>query len=215
MEINKVYAKMFLWLGVGLLITFLTGYIVSENQNMLEFMFKGSTWMICAIIEVVLVIFLSARIMKMSPTTANICFILYSFVTGLTFSSIFVTYEISSIIYVFGITSFLFIVFALIGTFINVDLTKIGTYLFMILLGIVICFIINIFIGSEAFNIGLVIASVVIFVIYIAYDINKVKYMLNSFPSEDNLAIFGALQLYLDFINIFIDLLRLFGKSEN
>lgn len=215
MELKNIYAKMFMWLGFGLLLTFLTGYIVSINQNMLEFMFTGSTWMICAILEVILVIVMSARIMKMNPTTANICFILYSFVTGLTFSSIFVVYEITSIIYIFGVAAILFIAFSLIGYFINIDLTKIGTYLMMILLGIVICFIINAFLGSEAFNIGLVIASMVIFLLYIAYDINKVKYLLDRFPSEDNLAIYGALQLYLDFINIFLDLLRLFGKREN
>lgn len=215
MELNKVYAKMFLWLGVGLLLTFLTGFIVSENQNMLEFVFTGNKWIFLAIIEVILVLVLSAGIMKMSATVANICFILYSFVTGLTFSSIFISYELTSIIYVFGVTSILFIIFAFIGNWIKMDLTKIGTYLFMILLGIVICFIINIFLGSEAFNIGLVIASTVLFLVYIAYDINRVKHMIDSFPSEDNAAIFGALRLYLDFINIFIDLLRLFGSRRN
>ena len=215
MELNKVYAKMFLWLGFGLLLTFLTGFIVSENQNMLEFMFTGKTWLVCVIAEVILVILLSARIRKMSPTTANICFILYSFFTGLKFSSIFVVYEISSIIYVFGITSAIFIIFALIGGKLNIDLTKIGIYLLMILIGIILCAIVNMFINSEAFNIGLVIASCVVFIIYVAYDVNRVKHLLDSFPDENNLAIFGALQLYLDFINIFIDLLRLFGKSKN
>ena len=215
MELNKVYAKMFLWLGFGLLLTFLTGYIVSANENMLEFMFTGSTWIICVIAEIILVVFLSARIMKMSPTTANICFILYSFVTGLTFSSIFVVYEITSIIYIFGITSALFIIFALIGYFTNINLSKLGVFLIMTLLGIMICFIINFFVGSETFNIGLTIACLIVFLLYIAYDINKVKYLLDTFPNEGNLAIYGALQLYLDFINIFIDLLRLFGKSKN
>lgn len=215
MDLNNVYAKMFMWLGIGLLVTFLTGYTVSINQNMLEFMFTGSTWLICVIAEVVLVIFLSARIMKMSPTTANICFILYSFVTGLTFSSIFVVYEITSIIYIFGLAAGLFIIFALIGHFIKMDLTKLGTFLIMILLGVIICFIVNMFIGNETFNIGLTIICFIVFLLYVAYDINKVKYLLDRFPSSDNLAIYGALQLYLDFINIFIDLLRLFGKNKN
>ena len=151
----------------------------------------------------------------MKPTTAKILFCLYSFLTGLTFSSIFVVYQITSIVYVFGITALIFLMFAAIGYFTKIDLTKIGVYLFMALLGIIICSIINMFVGSETFDFTLTIICLMVFIIYIAYDIQVIKRNLYMITEEDNLAIYGALQLYLDFINIFLRLLQLFGRSRD
>ena len=150
----------------------------------------------------------------MSSITAKICFLLYSFVTGLTFSYLFLAYELYSLIYVFGITSLLFGTFALIGYFTKIDLSKFSTFLFMGLFAIIICSLINIFIGNETFDLILTIIGIVIFLGYTAYDIQKVKYNLETFP-EDNLAIYGALELYLDFINLFLKLLSLFGKRRD
>lgn len=215
MELNKVYSKVFGWMFIGLLLTFLTGYTVANNLNMLLFVYEGNKWIIFSIIEIVLVIFLSARIQKMSSITAKICFVIYSIVTGLTFSSIFLTYKLGSIIYVFGITALLFGIFALVGHFTKMNLNKIGTYLFMGLIGIIICGIINIFVGSETFDITICIIGIVIFLGYTAYDVKKINYLLQSFDNEDNLAIYGALELYLDFINLFLKLLRLFAKRDD
>ena len=213
-ESNKVFSKVFMWMFIGLAITFGIGYYVSVNPNMLFNVF-GSYYFVLAIAEIVVVIWLSARIRKMKPMTAKILFCLYSFLTGLTFSSIFVVYEISSIIYVFGITSLLFLIFALIGYFTKIDLTKIGVFLFMALLGVIICSIINIFVGSESFDLGITIVCLIVFIIYIAYDMQVIKRNLYLIPEEDNLAIYGALQLYLDFINIFLRLLQFFGKNRD
>ena len=213
-ESNKLFSKVFIWMFIGLAITFGIGYYVSVNPNMLFNVFDGYYWLL-VIAELVVVIWLSARIRKMKPTTAKILFCAYSFLTGLTFSSIFVVYEISSIIYVFGITALLFLIFALIGYFTKIDLTKIGVYLFMALLGVIICSIINIFVGSETFNLGITIVCLIVFIIYIAYDMQIIKRNLYLIPEEDNLAIYGALQLYLDFINIFLRLLQLFGRSRD
>ena len=211
---NKIFSKIFFWMFIGLAITFGVGYYVSINENMLYNVF--STYYIFLIIaELVVVIWLSARINKMQPTTAKILFCVYSFITGLTFSSIFVVYEMMSIMYVFGITSIIFLIFALIGYYTNIDLTKIGVYLFMILIGVIICSIINIFVGSYKFDLILTIICLVVFIIYIAYDIQVIKRKLYHIANEENFAIFGALQLYLDFINIFIRLLQLFGKSRD
>ena len=211
---NKIFSKVFFWMFIGLAITFGVGYYVSINENMLYNVF--STYYIFLIIaELVVVIWLSARINKMQPTTAKILFCVYSFLTGLTFSSIFVVYEMMSIMYVFGITSIIFLIFALIGYYTNIDLTKIGVYLFMILIGVIICSIINIFVGSYKFDLILTIICLVVFIIYIAYDIQVIKRKLYHIANEENFAIFGALQLYLDFINIFIRLLQLFGKSRD
>ena len=211
---NKIFSKIFFWMFIGLAITFGVGYYVSINENMLYNVFSKYYW-ILIIAELGTVIWLSARINKMQPTTAKILFCVYSFLTGLTFSSIFVLYQMTSIIMVFGITSMIFLIFSLVGYYTNIDLTRIGVYLFMILIGVIICSIINIFVGSSQFDLLLTIICLIVFIIYIAYDIQVIKRNMYSIGEEENFAIFGALQLYLDFINIFIRLLQLFGKSRD
>ena len=213
-ETNKLFSKVFMWMFIGLAITFGIGYYVSLNSNMLYNIFS-KYYFLFVIAELVVVIFLSARIRKIKPTTAKILFCAYSFLTGLTFSSIFVIYKLTSIIYVFGITALLFLVFALIGYFTKIDLSKIGVYLFMALIGVIICSIINMFVRSEGFDLGITIVCLLVFIAYIAYDMQVIKRNLYLIPEEDNLAIYGALQLYLDFINIFLRLLRLFGNSRD
>ena len=214
LESNKLFSKIFMWMFIGLAITFGVGYYVSLNENMLYNVFK-TYYVFLVIAELVVVIWLSLRINKMQPTTAKILFCAYSFLTGLTFSSIFVVYNLMSIIYVFAITAILFLIFALIGYYTKLDLTKIGVYLLMALIGIIICGIINMFIGSETFDLTIVIIGLIVFIIYVAYDVQVIKRKLTFIENEENLAIFGALQLYLDFINIFLRLLQLFGKSKD
>lgn len=214
MNFGDILKKVFLWMTVGLLITFATGYVVSVNPNMIERVFSSSIYIILAIIELALVIILSARITKMNPTTARVLFILYSFVTGLTFSSIFIVYEISSIIYVFLITAIIFGILSLIGYSTNIDLTKFGTYLMIALIAILLSTIINIFIGNGTFEIIICIISVLVFLGFTAYDVQKIK-RLSNYYDEDSIAIIGALELYLDFINIFLDLLKLFAKNND
>ena len=214
LESNKIFSKVFFWMFIGLAITFGIGYYTSVNANMLYNVFN-TYYLFLVIAEIVVVIVLSARIRKMKPITVKILFCLYSFLTGLTFSSIFVVYQVTSIVYVFGITALIFLIFALIGYFTKIDLTKLGVYLFMMLLGIIICSLINIFVGSETFDLVLTIICLIVFIAYIAYDIQIIKRNLYMIPEEDNLAIYGALQLYLDFINIFLRLLRLFENSRD
>lgn len=211
---NKIFSKIFFWMFIGLAITFGIGYYVSLNSNMLYNVFS-KYYIFLIIAEIVVVIWLSARIRKMSPTTAKILFCLYSFLTGLTFSSIFVLYQMTSIISIFGITAVIFLIFALIGYFTKIDLTKLGVYLFMGLLGVIICSIINMFVKSGTFDLTITVIALIIFIAYIAYDIQIIKRNLYTFEEQDNLAIFGALQLYLDFINIFLRLLQLFGRSRD
>lgn len=213
---NKIFSKVFFWMFIGLAITFGVGYYVSLNENMLYNLFSNKLLLILLIVaEFVVVIWLSARIRKLKPMTAKILFCLYSFITGLTFSSIFVVYNLMSIISVFGITAVIFLIFALIGYYTKIDLTKLSVYLFMALIGIIICTIINIFIGSSTFDLIITIICILVFIAYIAYDIQIIKRNLYMIEETDNLAIYGALQLYLDFINIFMDLLRLINKSND
>lgn len=211
---NQIFSKVFMWMFIGLAITFGVGYYVSINPVMLENVFSNYFWLII-IAEILVAIFLSARIHKMSPTTAAISYCLYAGLTGLTFSSIFVVYEMESIIWVFGITAIVMLIMGFIGYVIKMDLTKFGTYLLMGLIAIILASVVNIFIGSETFDLGLCIISLLIFICYIAYDVQVIKRNLYGISNEQNFAIFGALQLYLDFINIFIRLIELFGKSRD
>lgn len=215
MDLNKVMSKVFMWMFIGLLITFGTGYYVSTNENMVYNILSTGLYYILIIIEFVVVIVLSARIKKMNPTTAKLLFAIYSFVTGLTFSSIFLIFSLSSIMQVFLITGVLFGLFAVFGYFTKIDLTKLSTFLLMALVGIIICSIINIFIGSSTFDIVISSISVFVFLMYTAYDIKKIRILENYYDNEDSLAIIGALELYLDFINIFLDLIRIFGNSRD
>ena len=210
---NQVLRKTFLWMFLGLMVTFFTAYVVATNESMLYAVF-GKFYFVLVIIEIVLVLVLAVRITKMSPTVARILFILYSFVTGLTFSSIFIVYEMKSVIFVFLITALLFGILAFMGYVTNADLTKLGTYLMMGLVAILISYVINIFAHNDTFEIIICSISALVFLGFTAYDVKKIEALSNTID-EDNLAIYGALQLYLDFINIFIDLLRLFGNSRD
>lgn len=211
--VQNNYSKVFMWMFIGLLVTFATGYFVSTNENMLLAVFSG-WYFFLVIAELAVVIFLTARIHKMSETTAKISFILYSFLTGLTFSCVFVAFDITSIMYAFLISSLLFGIFALIGAFTKIDLSKLSTILLMLLVGIILCTLVNMFIGSESFNFALCIIGLVVFMLYVAYDMQKIKQLAEIYDG-DKLAIIGALELYLDFINIFLRLLELFGRNRD
>lgn len=215
MEDNKLISKSFLWMCIGLLVTFVTGFGVASNERMLENIFNGNTFWLFVVLEFVLVIVLSWRCMKMSPVAAKICFILYAFVSGLTFSSIFVVYDIASIMMVFLVSSVIFGVMSFIGYKTNVDLSKLGFYLMMGLIAVIVVSVINIFIGSNGLEMGLSIICILLFIGITAFDVQKIKYLEGSGLPEDNLAIYGALELYLDFINIFIDLIRIIGENKD
>ena len=212
---NQLLSKTFLWMFVGLIVTFLTGYIVSINENMLLSIFGGPLFWLIIILEFALVIYFSARVHKMKPITAKICFLLYSFVSGLTFSSVFVGFEISSVMYVFLIAAVVFPIFGAIGYFVNVDLNRISTFLIMGLLAIIICSFVNLFLANTTFDLIVSIIALIIFFGFTAYDIQKVKILSNAGMNDDVVAINGAFELYLDFINIFLHLLSIIGNSRD
>ncbi len=213
---NKILPKVFGWMVIGLLVTFFTGYYVALHPETMLKLFGSYALIMIIIIEFALVIFLSARITTMKSSTAIISFIIYSAVSGLTFSTIFVTYSLGSIMYVFLIAAAIFGVFAFLGATTNLDLTKISTYLFIGLIAIIICSIISIFVVNSSFDLIIACLAIAIFVGYTAYDVQRILRMqeFNAIP-EDNLAIYGALELYLDFINLFLRLLQLFGRSND
>ena len=178
---NKVYSKVYFWLFIGLLVTFLTGIYTATNKDALAVIFTQGFYWIFLLIELGLAIFLSARIHKMQPTTAKISYLLYTFFSGLTFSSIFITYKLESIILVFAITSVLFLIFAVIGYFTKIDLSKIGTFLLMILIGVIICTIVNIFLQNSTFDLilSIIFAETIIINSYLSWK--KPKYIFQTY----------------------------------
>ena len=212
---NKIYSKVFGWMFIGLLISFATGYYVSLNENILYNIFSSGLQFLIYIAEIALVVILTRRINKMEEMTAKILFCLYSFVSGLTFGVLFVAFEISSIIFILGLTALIFGIFAFIGATTKVDLSKISTILFMGLIGVIIATIVNYFINSTGLGYIISWLCIIIFMGLTAYDMQKIRRLQQVIPSENKAAILGALELYLDFINIFIELLRLFGKSRD
>ncbi len=212
---NKLLPKTFLWMFIGLIVTFITGYIVSINGNMIEAVFASPLFYVLLILELGLVIFFSSRVHKMSPTSAKICFLLYSFVSGLTFSSVFIGFEISSVMYVFLIAALVFAIFGAIGYFTELDLSRLSTFLLMGLVAVVVCIIVNIFLNNDTFDLIISIIALLIFVGFTAYDVQHVKELSANGVDNDVAAINGAFELYLDFINIFLHLLQIIGDAKD
>lgn len=214
MEQKNIFPKVFLWLFVGLLTSGVTGYYVSTNPNMMYNIYANNWYWWLSLLEIGLVIFLSARIHKMSYTTAMISYLAYSILTGATLASIFEIFTGTSIALVFGITSFIFVLFAVLGYVTKMDLTKWGNILLIGLLGTIIVGIVNIFLGNSTLELIVSVITIVVFIAFIAYDIQKIKHLSMDMEDENKVAIIGALELYLDFINIFLQLLSLFGKRD-
>ena len=213
-KMNKIYSKVYGWLFVGLLLTFATGAFFSNYENAIINLMSGAGYIIVLLVEFGLAIFLSARIHKMSSAMATFCYLLYSFVTGITFSTIFIAFDMKSLILIFFVTALVFGLFALFGMFTKLSLDKLGTILFMMLLAIIVASIINIFVGSSMFDLIICIIGILVFIGYIGYDVKKLPILFDSL-GEENGAIYGAFQLYLDFINIFIYLVQLFGNNDS
>ena len=211
---NKVYSRMFTWLFAGLMITFISGYCLSLNQTLLYNILSIGIIPII-VIELLIAILMGFRIQKMKPFTTKLFYIIYSITTGITFSTIFLAYKMTSIVFVFLITAVVFGICAIIGYTTKLDLTKFSTILFVALISAFIVALLNIFVfKSNQVELLLSIVFILVFLGYTAYDIHTVKYLMNSMD-EEKVAVYGAFQLYLDFINIFIRILELFGKSKD
>lgn len=215
MNTKTFFSKVFLWMFLGLLVSFAVGAFVSTQENILYNLYKNNIVWFLFIIELLIAVILSAGISKMSSMVAKILFFVYSFTTGLTLSSIFVVYELSSIVLVFAETALIFGVFSFIGTYTKIDLTKIGTFCYMALFGIILATLVNLFLGNHMFDIVLNVIGILVIVGILAYDTQKIKQLEYTMVDEEKAAIIGAFQLYLDFINIFLRLLSLFAKSKD
>lgn len=212
--------KVFVWMTLALAITGLTAYGVATSPTILSLIFSSNVTVFGLIIaEFALVFAISGAINRMSLSTATMLFILYSVINGATLSSIFLTFSVATISKVFFITAGTFGAMALVGYTTKTDLTSMGKLLFMALLGIIIASVVNMFVGSSGLDLILSYVGVLVFVGLTAYDTQKIKQMCQSAPdageSTQKLALIGALSLYLDFINLFLYLLRIFGNNRD
>ena len=212
--------KVYLWMTLALVITGFTAYYVASSETLITAIMTNQILFWGLIIgELALVFGLSAAINKLSLTTATLMFVLYSVINGATLSFIFLVYTYSSITNVFFITAGTFAVMALFGYFTKTDLTSIGKILMMALIGIIIATIVNFFTKSEGLAVILNYLGVLVFVRLTAYDSQKIKQMLltasDAGEGAQKMALLGALSLYLDFINLFLYLLRIFGSRRD
>ncbi len=219
-EVQKRFVtKVYGWMCAALLTTGLVSYYTISNENLMQTIFQSPVLLIgLIIVELALVMILSAAINKLSSQSATGLFFLYSALTGVTLSAIFLVYTRESITSTFLITAGTFGAMSFYGYVTKRDLTSVGNLAFMGLIGIIIASVVNMFIRSSSMYTIITYVGVLVFVGLTAYDTQKIKEMgtrLQEGSQEERKgAIIGALRLYLDFINLFLMLLRIFGRRR-
>jgi len=231
--LSRVFVKMFF----GLLVTALVSYGVWAFReqpfigqlSLQEYLFSNIFIFIGLLVaQLVLVIVLSARVMKMSSSVSNVMFFIYAFLMGLTLSVIFLTYDIGIIFQAFAVSALMFGAMAIYGTITKRDLTRIGSICFMALIGIIIASLINFFFQNEMITMIINYIGVLVFVGLTAYDTQKIKNMLHEVNSGNmgavmvsdrdeairRISVIGALKLYLDFLNLFLKILAIMGRRR-
>lgn len=216
----KVMRNVYVWMALALVMTGLTAMAVATQPQLLSLIYSNSIVLWGLLLgEIGLVVYLSARIMRMSFTTAGLLFALYAVLNGVTLSSIFLVYTMESIAQVFFVTAGTFGAMAAVGLFIKKDLSGIGRFLIMTLIGLLIASLANMFFKSEGLAMILNYVGVLLFSALTAYDTQKIKTILQEMGDEESentmkVALLGSLTLYLDFINLFLYLLRIFGNRD-
>jgi FtsH-binding integral membrane protein len=213
--VQQVYG----WMAAALSVTGFVALAVSRSDTLLQLIF-GNTIVFFGLIigELVLVMVLARRVHTMTASAATLAFIGYSVLNGLTLSVVFIAYSQATVARAFFVAAGLFLVMTVYGFFTRKDLTRVGNILVMALFGFIIASVVNIFLRSEAFYWIVTYAGVVIFTGLIAYDSQRIRDLalagVDGDENERRFAIMGALRLYLDFVNLFLLLLRIFGRRR-
>jgi FtsH-binding integral membrane protein len=220
-QVNEFIRSVYNWMAIGLGLTGIVAFYVSNNETLLKLIFGNQLIFFGLIIgELVLVFSISARVHKMRASTATSLFVLYAALNGATISAIFLIYTRSSITSTFFICAATFIASSIYGMVTKRDLTSMGQFMIMGLIGIVIASVVNLFVRSSGMSLIVSYIGVIVFVGLTAYDTQKLKTMALSQPEGIDSgtvrkgAILGALALYLDFINLFLMLLRILGNRD-
>jgi hypothetical protein len=220
-QVNEFIRSVYNWMAIGLGLTGVVAFYVSNSETLMKLIFGNQIIFFGLIIgELVLVFTISARVHKMQASTATSLFVLYAALNGATLSAIFLIYTNSSITSTFFICAATFIASSIYGMVTKRDLTSMGQFMFMGLIGIVIASVVNLFVRSSGMSLIVSYIGVVVFVGLTAYDTQKLRTMALSQPAGLDSgtvrkgAILGALTLYLDFINLFLMLLRILGNRD-
>ena len=220
-RVNEFIRSVYNWMAIGLALTGFVAFFVSNSQTMMRLIFGNQIIFFGLIIgELALVFTISARVQRMRASTATSLFVLYAALNGETLSAIFLIYTRSSITSTFFICAATFVVSSIYGMATKRDLTSMGQFMFMGLIGIVIASVVNLFIRSSGVSLIVSYIGVIVFVGLTAYDTQKLRTMALSQPDGLDAgtirkgAILGALTLYLDFINLFLMLLRILGNRD-
>ncbi|MBO7124080.1 MAG: Bax inhibitor-1/YccA family protein [Treponema sp.] len=216
---RKFMAGVYLRMTIALFITAAVAWYASSSDQIMNFLYsnKGMPFYALIVAELVLVIALSAAIHKINSFVALVFFILYSVLNGLSFSAIFIIYDLGSVFHIFLISALMFAAMTVYGMFTKSDLTSAGRYLTMALIGLIIAGLVNLLFKSKTLDWITSIIGVGIFIGLTAYDTQRLmRIAVKDDGSEkfQKMAVIGALELYLDFINIFLKMLRLFGKRK-
>ena len=217
--VASLFKSMYMQMAAALTLTGVTAYFLSQSFGFMSFLFENSAMLgIVFFAQLGVVIWLSSRVMRMSMGAATLLFVLYSVLTGVTFTTIFLVFDLGTIATTFFVTAGTFLAMSLIGYATKMDLSRVGNVLIMMLVGLIIATVVNIFLASDTLYWIITYAGVIIFVGLIAYDTQKIKDLFLEYGSADEsgqkLALLGALTLYLDFINLFLFLLRIFGGNS-
>ena len=220
-QVNAFIRSVYNWMAIGLALTGFVAYYVASNEGMQRLIFGNPLIFYGLIIaELAMVFYLSARVQKMQASTATALFVLYAALNGATLSFIFLVYTKSSIASTFFVCAATFVACSIYGMVTKRDLTSIGGFLTMGLFGIIIASVVNMFIRSTGMSMIISYVGVLVFVGLTAYDTQKLKTMAMTQPADLEAgvvrkgAIMGALSLYLDFINLFLMLLRILGNRN-
>jgi len=219
---NSFIRSVYNWMAIGLGLTGFTAYYVSHNEALVQLLY-GTPGLIMMLIfaELGFVFFLSARIQKIKASTATALFTIYSILNGITLSFIFLSYTATSIVSTFMICAVTFLSCSVYGMVTKKDLTSLGGFMFMGLIGIIVASVVNIFLQSSAMQMIISYIGVVVFIGLTAYDTQKLKAMSTTIPNNATGAVIrkgalmGALTLYLDFINLFTMMLFIFGGNRD
>lgn len=213
-EINTAMAGVYKHMTLAVLVSMLVAYLVGTTPEVLQFFFSGVTKWIVIFAPLVAIFALSYFLNKGMPKeVAQVCLLGFAALMGLSFAAIFAIYKMGSIVTAFMGAGVLFGVLSFYGYFTKKNLDSLGKFMFVGLIAIIIASIINIFIGSSVFNMVISSIAIIVFLGLTAYDTQKIREMI-MYGEDNNVEVQGALMLYMDFINIFINLLQLFGDKK-
>jgi uncharacterized protein len=218
--VNSLMRRVFGWMALGLSLTGITAFIVTLIPDLQKFLLMNpGIFLILILAQLGLVVYLSFGIQRMSREAAMTAFTVYSILTGATLSMLFVAYTPASLALTFFVCAGMFAAMSFYGYFTQADLSGMGSMLFMGLIGLIIALVINAFLRSPQLDFVTAIFGVIIFTLFTAYDVQMVKRMgmtmIGTGAEMTKVSIISALKLYLDFINLFLFLLRFLGQRRS